>query len=121
MTVITYEIEYSESVGLQAELSVCGHAGYDASGRDIVCAAISMTVETLEAALKREPGVDVRCEKGPGRFWLRCCAGGRGEGLPQARSAAMVEMAVLGLEMLAEEYPGNVCCRRREGRDRPQG
>lgn len=106
MTEIEYRVAYDESGRHMqlAELGVYGHAGYDAGGRDIVCAAISMTVEMLEAALKRENGVKTLCEKEPGRFWLRCEA----DGPAGERAGAMLDMAALGLEMLAKAYPENV-------------
>lgn len=48
MITITFYYKNDELVGFQSE----GHAGYDDSGRDIVCAAVSTLVFTTINAIK---------------------------------------------------------------------
>ncbi len=36
------------------QLSVCGHAGYDKKGSDIVCAGVSALVRALQVCLERD-------------------------------------------------------------------
>lgn len=85
-------------------LEVTGHAGFDQSGRDIVCAACSIIVQALAAALEAEPGVNASYGMDAGRFWLVCGAAGRSA----ARRDAMFTMAHTAFRMLEGTYPEHV-------------
>ena len=88
-------------------LEVNGHAGAGVIGQDIVCAGASMLVSALAGVLE-EAEARGRCE----------CKAKQGEGSSliwaNPTMGSMVEiksyfkMAVKGMRMLAEEYPGNV-------------
>ena len=82
-------------------MEVTGHAGYDQSGRDIVCAACSIIVQALAASLEIEPGVNASYGMDAGRFRLECGAVGQ----RAARRDAMFDMAQTAFLMLAKKYP----------------
>lgn len=73
-------------------LTLRGHAGCGPKGGDIVCAAVSILVETLARSL---PEGDVQLGQGYGAFRFA-------PGNPE------VEFALRGLGLLAESYPENV-------------
>lgn len=74
------------------KLTLRGHAGCGPRGGDIVCAAVSILVETLARSL---PGEDVRLGEGFAKFRFA----------PGNPAAAF---ALRGLSLLAESYPNNV-------------
>lgn len=104
--------EYTVNGGA-ALLSVNGHAGYGEAGKDIVCAACSILIETLAARFGD-------CE-GPGQFsraigdatFLVSRVPGR-EGSYSALRADM-EFTVRGLELLARDYPRYVKLNKKFG------
>lgn len=81
-----------------------GHADYAEKGKDIVCAMVSVLMQTLGATMhKRDPeGTDVYIDEAHGIMQVTRT------GLPDRECAAMFEMAADGLWMVAVEYPENV-------------
>ena len=97
-------------------LRITGHAGYAPEGQDIVCAAASILVYTAaetvlsyavggmllraesEGLLRAEPVVDMQ----PGDITIACA--------PKHERVvrAMWDTALLGMQMVAHEYPQNV-------------
>lgn len=96
------EIYFGEREGrysIQAE----GHAGYR-PGNDIVCAAISVLLQTLWVNLSEICGGSGTQKEGDGIFFFSLKV--EEEMRPQAE--ALFYGTLRGLEMLAEEYPQNV-------------
>lgn len=88
-------------------LRITGHAGYAPEGQDIVCAAVTILSYALggallnaqdEGLLRDEPIVDLR----PGDITIACA--------PKRERVvrAMWDTALLGMQMVANEYPKNV-------------
>lgn len=73
-----------------------GHAGYH-PGNDIICSAVSVLMQTLYAGLDGICGVYAREAHGDG--WMRIAAE------KNAEAAAVFHSVLLGLSLLAEEYP----------------
>lgn len=76
-----------------------GHAGYDSTGRDIVCASCSVLIQSLVNALQV---MHVACswKQEPGEVVLTFAKEGKWQGA--------YTMARVGYEMLATSYPNNV-------------
>lgn len=90
MTKIVYEVRHNEF-----EIDVMGHAGYAAAGNDIVCAAISILVQTLLQHLGKV-AIDLayKIDNGSAHIWA------------QGTTAYISFRTIItGLEMLAEQYP----------------
>jgi len=85
-------------------MTVSGHAGYAESGKDIVCAGVSITAQGLAAALSQTDGVMCDVQKEDGRMFVVC------KPVPQVRRYVdgMFDMARTAFELLAEEYPQHV-------------
>lgn len=89
------------------ELEVSGHAGHGKKGKDIVCAAVSTLFYTLgetlwqsSSMLYEEPLV--KEEEGDG--YIVCHPKEEYEG----NIATIYMTIVIGLQMIAEQYPQNV-------------
>lgn len=82
-------------------IDIRGHAGADPYGQDIVCAAVSALVQTLEQAIPELTNDMIDCEIGSGYFNLIT---------KHLSSAArlLVDAFLLGVSQIAESYPGNV-------------
>lgn len=104
-------VQYMPSV---FRVTVSGHAGYAERGEDILCAAASMLLQTLGAAVQglsargfaEEVTVDLR--HGQGEV---CC-------VPVAEFRCTVrtvmDSILLGFELLARDYGEYVCLERTE-------
>lgn len=81
-------------------LAVEGHAGFALKGQDIVCAAVSVLVETLALNLERLKVGQV--ERSSGRIEIALAA--------SAPESALVLLAgtLYGLRILAGQYPGHI-------------
>lgn len=87
------------------ELCVEGHANYDAKGRDIVCASISILFYTLAFSLKKGEKMlvkdSLKSEVGDGYSLVSCKP--KGKYIQNIESIYWV--CLNGLELLAEDYP----------------
>lgn len=81
-------------------IDIRGHARAGPYGQDIVCAAVSALVQTLEQAIRELTNDTIDCEIGPGYFNLIT---------KHLSSAAwlLVDAFLLGIFQIAESYPGN--------------
>ncbi len=78
------------------KLTVTGHAGAAPKGEDLICAAVSILVHSLDAMLSTY-GEDIKTELSEGRYIL--------EGIGTAEAAVAIEMALRGFELLQQHYP----------------
>ena len=78
-------------------LTVTGHADYGPHGADIVCAGVSALTYALLASAEKLGGHIVYCNAESGNVKIVCY---------NADSA--FEVALTGLELIAEKYPQNV-------------
>lgn len=95
MTRVSYD-----RVGLRMKIS--GHANSGEYGRDIVCAAESILMLTLERQLQELEGLErLSVLKGPGRADISCCP--RREKILRCRD--IFETIFLGYQILENMYP----------------
>jgi len=85
--------------------TVNGHAGFDAYGRDIVCAAVSAltttTANSIEQLLKLPVSGEADAEEGSMRLELDC--------MPTTGTDLLFSSLFLGLSEIAEAYgPGYI-------------
>lgn len=95
----------AESFGLR----LSGHAGFAPEGEDIVCAAVSTLVFALLRYLERGEGTGMlkaKSIRGPRKGFARLSASPE-EG-QRERLLGAFELAECFLELLAENYPGNI-------------
>lgn len=90
-------------------LLVTGHAGSARYGRDLVCAAASILMLTLERALQKQGLLGAESEKRSGYAKIICAE--RGE-----RARESFETIFAGYELLAEDWPKFVRTERTEKR-----
>lgn len=81
-----------------------GHAGYAASGSDIVCAAASMLCGALEQVLVQEK-VDERCSYFSDIECGRFCAAFQAREGHEERVLAIYDTIAAGFMLLAHNYP----------------
>lgn len=95
MTKVSYD-----RAGLRMKIS--GHANSGEYGRDIVCAAESILMLTLERQLEELEGLErMSVMKGPGRADISCCP--RREKILRCRD--VFETIFLGYQILENLYP----------------
>ena len=92
---------YAVNDGNNYEVRIHGHAGYSASGRDIVCAAVSALYYALLGTLENDDKTKrIKSRQKSGSAAL-CFCGGR-------NSAGAYDMALRGFSQLAFTYPKNI-------------
>lgn len=89
-------IEYS---GSPPRLTATGHARSARKGSDLVCAAVSALMQTLEAALSEE-NIPAAAERGSGRMSVEAEDG--------PRSRLIFKTVAAGLRLVESAYPENV-------------
>ena len=82
-------------------ITVTGHAQYAEMGKDIVCAGVSVLVQTLVQALEDLTDAKFNYEMAAGHAEINF------ELLP-SRARLLVKAFFVGIEMLASEYPYHV-------------
>lgn len=81
------------------ELTATGHAGYAPEGQDIVCAAVSVLLDTLAAVWHGREGCGITRRPGDYRFRLTW---------PGDETHGEIPFVVAGLRLLAAAYPRHV-------------
>lgn len=85
----------------KAGISVRGHAGYAKPGKDIVCAAVSVLVQTLIQSVKELTDDKIEYSMSPGavdiKFW--CLSD---------HSKVLIDAFFVGIKGIAAAYPDNV-------------
>ena len=91
----------------QYKLTLTGHAEYDKSGNDIVCAAISALVQTLAYSVV-EHGFDVdHINLSPGNTVI-CIHREQEDAIKTAQAEAIWSAIILGIETIAKQYKKNI-------------
>lgn len=75
-------------------LVISGHAGAAPKGEDLVCAAVTILIHSLNAMLEDEP---IEMKLFPGAYTLK--------GVSSERARTALEMAMCGFKLLQEHYP----------------
>lgn len=93
-----------------------GHANHAQNGCDLVCASCSMLMQALVVALQDD--CLCRCtwdmNEAKGEMAIRCVTG---DALGAERAESMISVAKVGFELLAQEYPENVCVTGENGKN----
>lgn len=82
-------------------ITVCGHAQYETSGKDIVCAGVSSLVQSMIAGIENFTTDKIEYEISPG--WVDIHFRNLSE-----EAKLLVDSFFLGVCMIANEYPDNV-------------
>lgn len=102
------EITINRKGNIVSGIEVSGHSGYDEEGSDIVCAALSTLMQTLDIGLDQVTGVgSFSTERNDVRGYMAC----RWDPLDpsyQAGGQTLVHSVVLAMKAIAGTYPGNV-------------
>lgn len=86
-------------------MEIRGHAQAGEYGGDLVCAAASALMQTLEAALQdRREELLPTVQKGPGEALIQC----RPEAEREQQCRDIMRTVFIGYELLANRYPQNV-------------
>ena len=83
-------------------IKISGHAGYAENGKDIVCSAVSALVQTLIMSVKELTDDVINYDIQPGAAYIKFWS-------LSELSRALVGSFLIGIRMIADEYPGNVC------------
>lgn len=83
-------------------IKVQGHAQYAAAGKDIVCAGVSVLVQTLVEALEELTDAKFEYEMSAGYVDIQF-------GYLSSRAKLLINAFFIGIEMIANEYPHHVC------------
>lgn len=93
------KVKYDES---EFSIEIAGHAGAGVPGYDLVCAAATILMRTLEAAAKDDPtNLQGLIRHAPGYVRVQCFPGQRARG----RCREMMRTIFRGYELLAMQYP----------------
>lgn len=104
--------EYKAQKG-KYEITLEGHAGYDKSGKDIVCSAVSVLIETLAIMLDKLGYIETDINLTPGFAHVTCdAAGNPGK---EREIKTMFEFTVAGIEALASVYEENIFLKKYQG------
>lgn len=79
-------------------MSIKGHAGYAAAGQDIVCAAVSVLVQTLIASLENLTIDRIEYEMEAGFVEIK-------HGRLTIAARLLFDSFFIGIQMIANEYP----------------
>lgn len=103
MTRCVAEKHYLDEERVMLSLYVKGHANYAENGKDIVCAAVSCLCISLANTLLAS-GVEKKCFRmEDGNFYVSATVAEN-----QKYAEGAFDMAVGGLQMIAEQYPDYV-------------
>ena len=95
---------YRDSRDRLSRIFATGHAGWADAGEDVVCAGASAVLQTAWLGLAEHARVAVTAERDAGRLDLRWPEADR----ERVDVCAIVEVARLALEALAQQFPANV-------------
>lgn len=82
-------------------VSVKGHAGYDEIGKDIVCSAVSVLFQAFIRSVEKLTADVISTEIQPGNSLVRYA-------VLSPVSLILLNSFIVGVEMIADEYPDNV-------------
>jgi len=86
--------------------SAWGHADFAPQGEDIVCAAVSVLIQTIALGLLDNLGLKVETEIKDGYF--HCLLPPSLEGERREKAFLLVEVMLTGLREIARLHPGNL-------------
>lgn len=109
---ITVEYKMPKGEG-KYEIMLEGHAGYDESGKDIVCSAVSVLIETLAIMLEKLGCMETDISLMPGLAHVICDTSMNTE--KEREIQAVFEFTAEGIEALAASYEKNIFFKKFKG------
>ena len=82
-------------------ISLIGHANYAEHGRDIVCAGVSVLVQTLIQSLEDLVTDEIKYDMSPGLVDIK-------HGHLSENARLLIDAFFIGIEAIADEYPDHV-------------
>lgn len=82
----------------QEKVNITGHANYAESGKDIVCAAVSILAQTLVVSLMKLTADSIYYDLEPGHMEIY-------HGALSDRGEHLMRSFLIGVNMVAEQYP----------------
>lgn len=86
---------------LENGIEITGHAHYDEPGKDIVCAAVSVLVQTLIVSIEELTQDNIEYVLSPGTADIKY-------GNLSTGAQTLVDSFFIGVRMIADEYPAYV-------------
>jgi uncharacterized protein YsxB (DUF464 family) len=83
-------------------VTITGHANYAKPGQDIVCAAVSVLVQTLIQSIEDLCTDRIEYDMSAGSVDIK-------HGNLSAQAHLLMDSFFIGCQMIADEYPHNVC------------
>lgn len=83
-------------------VTITGHANYAEPGQDIVCAAVSVLVQTLIQSIEDLCTDRIEYDMSAGLVDIK-------HGNLSAQAHLLMDSFFIGVQMIADEYPHNVC------------
>lgn len=87
---------------------VSGHAGFDKSGADIVCSAISALTQTAVQGLKKVAGIDIQYKIVDRSGYLNCKLPEILDEKQRYMSTAILETMYIGLKDIKKSYKKHI-------------
>ena len=101
MIQVTFYQEADELVGFEGS----GHAGYDEYGRDIVCAAVSVILQTTLGGIDEVVGVHPKVKRDDDKGYLQVLLPIQLEEAAKHDACLLIRSAEHGLRSISEQYP----------------
>ena len=101
MIQIAFFNQEGDVVGFEAS----GHAGYDAYGRDIVCAAVSGILLTTLGGIQEVVGVHPKVRRNDENGYLQVQLPLHLEEARRHEASLLIRTAEVGLRSISEQYP----------------
>ena len=99
------EVAFFKQEGDLVGFEASGHAGYDAYGRDIVCAAVSGILLTTLAGIEEVVGVHARVKRNDENGYLHVQLPHQLEEAAKHDACLLIRSAEHGLRSISEQYP----------------
>lgn len=97
-------IDFPEVADNQTSLSVIGHSGSAEKGRDIICSAVSVLVQTFAAGVEKELNAEIKGLRSDGKCQIKI----RVKPEVEKEFEAVCKVFKFGFQKLAQAYPEQV-------------
>lgn len=103
------DVSVDKDSGNYISITTTGHALYDISGKDIVCAAVSVLIINTINSLERFTGVDLSIDSNQDKGYINCVINN-----PDDESNLLIKSMILGLTSIKDTYSSYVQINIRE-------
>lgn len=99
------EVAFFKQEGDLVGFEASGHAGYDAYGRDIVCAAVSAILQTTQGGLEEIVEARPQVRRNDQKGYLQVLLPLHLKEAVRHEASLLIRVAELGLRSISEQYP----------------